>query len=639
VAQTQVPLQTPPQQAPPQARSVFRAGVEYVAVDVVVTDPHDKPVTDLSVNDFEIRERDHGQQILDFAHVSVPVNHRSVDLHAVPAPPPDVASNPVPLPASRAFVFVIDDGAIRVDDVVKLKRVMTTFLQELSPTDRVAVVYIRRSDLAQDFTSDPGQLVRAVNNINAAIGWQPDARATRLVLDHVVTSLAELPETRRAVVYVSSGFRTCPTHGTQPPVRIDECAGLDVIPYHVTDVFTPAGLQDLFDHSKAADVPVYTLDPQGLEAPALNLGGHLADQTPQNRQLADVKNVEAQDFLRTVPYNTQALALVNTNDLESAVTTIMTDNGDYYVLGYSPSPYAADDKFHSIDVQVVTRQGLHVRARQGYVAAKRAPTSDARTRLMAAVGDPELHSELGLHAFAAPVAAAPNGATAIITLGVSYPAVTGDRGRADDDLLVTYVAADPDGHVMKAEPRAFHAALAGAARDAFDLSLDDVMALPKGRWTLVVGVSSQLLGTVGTLHVPMDVRVLPGAGLESSPLILGVASGAPALVARPEAIATLVPFQPTTARTFTSGQQLRVFSRVFAAKPAEVKTELRLTRGKTVVQTLPLRVTPTASVEGAQDCEATLDLKDVPPGDYALEFTARLSRNQTSTRAVGFHVQ
>jgi VWFA-related protein len=634
-AQPQVPSQAARPQAPPQARSVFRAGVEYVAVDVVVTDAHDKLVTDLSVKDFEIREEDRGQRILDFAHVSVPVNHRAVDLHAVPAPPPDVASNPVPSPASRAFVFAIDDGAIRVSELAQLKRVMTSFLQDLAPTDRVAVVYIRRSDLAQDFTSDPGQLVRAVNNINAAIGWQPDARSTRLVLDHVVASLATLPQTRRAVVYVSSGFRTCP----DPRVSVEGCAGLDVIPYTVSDVFTQPGLQDLFERARAADVPIYTLDPQGLKAPALNLGGHLEDQTPQNRAAVDTRNRITEDFLRTVPDNTQGLAFVNTNQLQDAVTAIMTDNSDYYVLGYSPSPYGADDKFHPIEVSVVTRPGLHVRARQGYVASQRAPVSDARTRLMAAVGDPELHSDLGLRAFAAPVAAAPNGATAIITLGVSYPALTADQRRTDDDLLVSYVAADPDGHVMKAEPRAFHVALSGTTRDAVDLSVDDVMALPKGRWTLIVGASSRLLGTVGTLHLPVEVRALPGSDLESSPLILGLAAGAPALVAQPESIATLVPFQPTTARTFTSSQQLRVFSRVFAAKPAGLTAELRVTRGGKVVEMLPLRITPTPSVEGAEDCEATLDLKSLPTGDYALEFSARMSRNQTSTRAVGFHVE
>lgn len=330
---------------------------------------------------------------------------------------------------------------------------------------------------------------------------------------------------------------------------------------------------------------------------------------------------------------------MNTNELQDAVTTIVTDNSDFYVLGYSPSPYAADDKFHSIDVRVVTRPGLHVRARQGYVASKRAAASDARGRLMAAVGDPEVHSELGLSAFAAPVAPALNGATAIVTLDVSYPAVTGNQGRATDDLLVTYVAADSDGHVMKAEPRAFHIALSGTTPDAIDLTLDDVMALPKGRWTLVVGASSQLLGTVGTLHLPVEVRALPGSGLETSPLILGLADRAPGLVARPESIAKLVPFQPTTARTFTPGQQLRVFSRVFAAKLADLKADLRLTRAGKAIQTLPLRVTPTPGVEGAKDCEATLELRGLPVGDYAIEFTARQSRDQTSTRAVGFHVQ
>jgi VWFA-related protein len=634
-ARPQVPSQAPTPQAPPQSRSVFRAGVEYVAVDVVVTDQHDRLVTDLSVNDFEIREADHSQRIFDFAHVSVPADHRPVDLHATPAPPPDVVSNPVPSPTSRAFVFVIDDGAIRVDDLVKLKRVMTSFLQELSLADRAAVVYIRRSDLSQDFTNDPGQLVRAVNNSNAAIGWQPDARATRLVLDHVVALLATLPQTRRAVVYVSSGFRTCP----DPRVGVEGCAGLDVIPYKFTDIFTQPGLQDLFERARAADVPIYTIDPQGLKAPALNLGGHLEDQTPQNRAALDLRTGITQDFLRTVPYNTQGLALVNINDLQDAVTTIMRDNSDYYVLGYSPSPYAADDKFHSIDVRIVTRPGLHVRARQGYVASKRTPASDARSQLLAAVGDPELHTELGLRAFAAPVAAAPNGATAIITLAVSYPPATGARGRTDDDLLVTYVAADSDGHVMKAEPQAFRVALPGATRDAVDLSLDNVMTLPKGRWTLVVGASSQFLGTLGTVHLPVEVRALPGSGLEASPLILGLAAGATTLVAQPESIAKLVPFQPTTTRTFTSGQQLRVFSRVFTAKPADLKTDLRLTRGGKVVETLPLRIKPTPGVEGAEDCEATLDLRILPPGDYAIEFTARLSRNQTSTRTVGFHVQ
>ena len=41
-------------QTPPGTAAVFRAGVEYVSVDVVVTDKNDKPVTDLTKADFII---------------------------------------------------------------------------------------------------------------------------------------------------------------------------------------------------------------------------------------------------------------------------------------------------------------------------------------------------------------------------------------------------------------------------------------------------------------------------------------------------------------------------------------------------------------------------------------------------------
>ncbi|HEY6357965.1 MAG TPA: VWA domain-containing protein [Vicinamibacterales bacterium] len=621
------------QAAPPLGPSVFRAGVEHVAVDVVVTDAQDKPISDLAAKDFEIREDDHPQQLLDFSHVSVPVNDRSVDLHAVPAPSPDVASNPVPALSSRAFVLLIDDGAIFAGDAVKLKRIMTAFLQAVSPADRVAIVFVRRSDLAQDFTSDPGQLARAVNNIDAAVGWSPDAQATRLVLDHAVTMLAGAPETRRAVVYLSSGFEIIPS----PTTDVTPTKGR-VDPNQVTFV----GLQELFDHAKIADVPIYAVDPHGLVAPALNLAARLDAQTPENRAAVDVRNRNRQDFMRTLPDNTQGLAFVNTSDFTEAVRLIMTDNGNYYVLGYSPSPYEADGKFHSIDVRVVTRPGLRVRARQGYVASARPPASDLSARLLAALSEPEPRSDLNLRVFAAPVAGAPNGATALITLDVSYPAMAGEEPRADDDLHVAFIAADADGHALKSEPQTFHVALATMRHGPMDLTLDDSLDLPKGRWTLIVGVASQMLGAVGTLHLPMDVPALSGSNFESTPLILGLASGAgaaSAVVAHVESITQLVPFQPTTNRTFTSGQQLRVFSRVFAAKPASVKTELRLKRGKSVLRTVPLRLRPTPSVTGSEDCEATLDLKDLLAGDYILEFTTRASGHQPVSQELGFRIQ
>ena len=59
---------------------VFRAGTDYVRVDVVVTDKNDRPITDLRKEDFEIVERDRAQTIEDFEFVSVPVTPRALQI-------------------------------------------------------------------------------------------------------------------------------------------------------------------------------------------------------------------------------------------------------------------------------------------------------------------------------------------------------------------------------------------------------------------------------------------------------------------------------------------------------------------------------------------------------------------------------
>ena len=59
---------------------VFHAGTDYVRVDVVVTDTDDKPLTNLTKDDFEIVEGGKRQAIDDFQFVSVPVEHRTINV-------------------------------------------------------------------------------------------------------------------------------------------------------------------------------------------------------------------------------------------------------------------------------------------------------------------------------------------------------------------------------------------------------------------------------------------------------------------------------------------------------------------------------------------------------------------------------
>ncbi len=53
---------------------------------------------------------------------------------------------------------------------------------------------------------------------------------------------------------------------------------------------------------------------------------------------------------------------------------MLDDSRSYYVLGYRPSNSVADGTFRSITVKV-KRPGIDVRARKGYVAARRRPES------------------------------------------------------------------------------------------------------------------------------------------------------------------------------------------------------------------------------------------------------------------------
>ena len=140
-----------------QPQPVFKAGVTHVLLDVVVTDKDDKPITDLTAEDFEIREGGRPQAIADFDRIAVPLGHRSVDLGTKPGAPPDVASNEAPPHAGRAFVFLMDNLTLEPGDLEPIRRVMADFLRTLAPDDEVALTYVTRSDLGTDFTRDPGR--------------------------------------------------------------------------------------------------------------------------------------------------------------------------------------------------------------------------------------------------------------------------------------------------------------------------------------------------------------------------------------------------------------------------------------------------------------------------------------------------
>jgi VWFA-related protein len=86
---------------------------------------------------------------------------------------------------------------------------------------------------------------------------------------------------------------------------------------------------------------------------------------------------ENADVLTTLALDTGGLRIKNRNILRPALDAIATQEGTYYMLGYSPQdPF--DGSYRTIDVRT-TRPGVTVRARRGYLAvrvSKEAPPAE-----------------------------------------------------------------------------------------------------------------------------------------------------------------------------------------------------------------------------------------------------------------------
>src|SRR5262249_21567700 len=97
----------PPAPAQPQ-QPTFKLRVDYVEVDVVVTDRAGNLVKDLKKEDFQVLEDGKAQSISAFTQVDIPIDRADRPLYSNVALEPDVATNEAPFDG-RVYVMVIDD--------------------------------------------------------------------------------------------------------------------------------------------------------------------------------------------------------------------------------------------------------------------------------------------------------------------------------------------------------------------------------------------------------------------------------------------------------------------------------------------------------------------------------------------------
>jgi VWFA-related protein len=662
--QTQ-PAQQPPGQPPPPAtdqQPVFRTGINFVRVDVIITDKNGNQISDLKDSDFEITEDGKPQKIETFKLVKLdggrvdaarelPKQIRSDYDEESEAARDDV----------RLFAIFFDDYHVRRGASMSVRNPITKFVDtQIGPTDMVGIMYPLEQTASVRFTRNHDAVMRGVqqfmgrkydytprNQFEEKYAYYPTEVVERIrnqvslsAIKSLIVHMGSLKEGRKALLLVSEGYTNAlppqmrNADATRPgsgnPNAFNPMAGLNDPNEDRYQFFSNVDLQsdmrEVYDTANRNNVAIYAIDPRGLPGFEFDINEGVNIQTDSTYLRS------TQDTLRELAENTDGRAIVNRNDLDLGMRQITRDSSAYYLIGYNSSQAPSDGKFHEIKVRV-KRPGVQVRARKGYWALNAEQTSRA---LAPAKQDPPKAVETALASVNRPSRAAvvrtwigtsrgDNGKTRVTFVWEPLPKTPGEaaNARASDPARVSLMAVSVDGSpifrgrvpdvaVASTSPPGPAAAgqsvsiARGGSRVSFDV--------PPGKVQLRVSVEG-----AGSEVLDSETRELTVPDLTSATTVLGTPSVFRGrtipefnrLKTDPDAV-------PTAAREFTRTE--RLFVRVPAYGPGGTTPALSVHVLNRAGQ--PMNELTAAPFTTPNTFQIDMPLANLAPGEYVLEIKA-----------------
>src|SRR5262245_2974113 len=141
----QPPVQTLPAQPadqPPQQPPRIRTGINYVRVDVIVTDNKGNPVLNLKPEEFSVTEDNKPQTIESFSIVKIDEATQAESRPPAPIRNPTDEEREAARTDVRMFVILLDDYHVRRGNDMASRQPLVEFIQnQLAPADMVALMY------------------------------------------------------------------------------------------------------------------------------------------------------------------------------------------------------------------------------------------------------------------------------------------------------------------------------------------------------------------------------------------------------------------------------------------------------------------------------------------------------------------
>jgi VWFA-related protein len=669
--QVQRPAPPDPSDTQPLPPVTFRAEIDYVEVDAVVTDERGNLVKGLSKEDFEIFEDGKPQKVAFFSSVVIPVERFDRFVNEARPIVPDVRSNLRPFDG-RIYVLLLDDrhtGALRSAGV---KRAAHEFIDKyFGANDIAAVIHTGgRTDAGQEFTNDPrllkasidkfiGQKLRSrtlerLDEYNRNPLYRPQtnedgsstdpqkklldprdfergyfARATLGTLKNLAEFMGSIRGRRKAILMFSEG-----------------------IDYPILDVFDSRDASTVLEDTRQAisaasraNVNFYTIDPRGLHTmgdETMEMGGFPQDPSfGLNPQALEQERRIAVDSLRVLAEQTGGAAAVESNDFADAFDRIQRENSSYYVLGYYPPSNKRDGKFHRIEVKL-KRPGLRVVARKGYAAPKGKPetpvvdpSAGTSTALRELLNSPLQAPGLTLSVAAATFDSVKENVAVTVEIVGRNLKFTQDKGLFNNTVEVSMLPLEARGKAQQGRRSEVKLTLkpqTAQIMSATAVRMSPRLTLPPGRYQLRVAARESGEGLTGSVFYDLEVPDFTKEKFNMSGVVLTSATAqvTPTAEADP-VLKQALPGPPTTRREFYPIDVLALYAEVYdrlkgdVPHTVDVTTRLVSEQGTEVTRFTDAR--KSSEYQGAKGgmfgYSQQVPLADVPPGRYLLQVEAK----------------
>ena len=589
----------------PQPRPTFRAGVQNIEVDVLVTDQKGNAVRGLTKEDFTLIEDDKEQRITSFSFVDLPIESPAARAAAAKAVEPDVATN---TGEGRMYVMLFSG----TDERSRL--VARRFVEQaVGPNDQMAVIHVHGNmSAAQGFTRSRLLLLAAIDRLDYAgpeAGGCTTPACPFEVLEEVSKRLGLINGRRKVVLWFDP-----------PSVFIPGTSANAIAAYFAQ--------RDALRAATRNNVAVYPVSTRGLTT----------DLGPSS--------LAYKAGLRVLSDETGGETIVESNNFTPLFQAFVRDNSTYYLLAYEPTVEHRDGKFHKLAVQVRNRPGLTVRARSGYYAPE--PDNKAKPEpavveglsrdTAQAVRMPSSVGELGVDLFATPFKG--TGSNGSVVIGAQMRGADLVLG-AGESMEIAYQAANTEGTVTPGKFHVLKLDFTADSRTAIvreGVRVIDRLELPKGRHQVRFAVH-QPNGKTGSVVADVEIPDY------KAPLTLsGVAIGSQVTATHRTLLSdgplkSVLSLDPTTVRRFTRRDVISAFVEAYTdpRRGEQAIVTTRVTTAKGGRARVTPEIAPAPGEPGRAGYLTRLRLADLAPGDYLLIVEAK-TRDTTAMRQVPFAV-